>query len=81
MSDTNFHLPVRSAAANRNTTAWLVLGLVSLVGAGVFSILLVMARTPIVQDMIPFIDFFRIALVVHVTLSVLIWLLAISAAF
>jgi hypothetical protein len=81
MSDTSFHLPIRSAAANRNTTAWLMLGLVSLVGAGLFSILLVMARTPVVQELIPFIDFFRVALVVHVTLSVLIWLLAISAAF
>ena len=58
-----------------------MLGLVSLVAAGVFSILLVMARTPVVQEWIPFIDFFHIALVVHVTLSVLIWLLAISAAF
>ena len=81
MSGTNFHLPVRSEAARRNTSAWLVLGLVSLVFAGVFSILLVMARTPVVQELIPFIDFFRVALVVHVTLSVLIWLLAISAAF
>jgi len=80
MSDTNFHLHIRSEAARRNTSAWLVLGLVSLVFAGVFSILLVTARTPLVQELIPFIDFFRIALVVHVTLSVLIWLLAISAA-
>jgi preprotein translocase subunit Sss1 len=80
MSDTHFHLRIRSEAARRNTSAWLVLGLVSLVFAGVFSILLVMARTPLVQELIPFIDFFRVALVVHVTLSVLIWLLAISAA-
>jgi len=58
-----------------------MLGLVSLVAAGVFSILLVMARTPVVQELIPLIDFFRVALVVHVTLSVLIWLLSISAAF
>ncbi len=81
MSDTSFHLTIRSESARRNTSAWLVLGLVSLVFAGLFSILLVMARTPLVQELIPFIDFFRIALVVHVTLSVLIWLLAISAAF
>jgi hypothetical protein len=39
----------------------------------VFSILLVMARTPFVQELIPFIDFFRVALVVHVKLSVLEW--------
>ena len=81
MSDTTFHLQVRNAAARRNTSAWLILSLVSLVAAGVFSILLVMARTPIVQELIPLTDFFRVALVVHVTLSVLIWLLAMSAAF
>ncbi len=54
--------------------------MVSLIAAGVFSILLVLARTPGVQSLIPLIDFFKIALVVHVTLSVLIWLLAMSAA-
>ena len=62
MSVTQFHLHVRSEAARRNTSAWLVLGLVSLVFAGVFSILLVMARTPLVQELIPFINFFRVAL-------------------
>ncbi len=80
MSDSNFDLPIRSDAARRSTTAWLVLGLTALIGAGVFSLLLVLSRTPGVQQFTPFIDFFRIALVVHVTLSVLIWLLAISAA-
>ncbi len=80
MSNPDFDLPIRSAAAGRATTAWLTLGLVSLVAAGVFSILLVLARTPVVQEKIPLLDFFRVALVVHVTLSVLIWLLAVSAA-
>ena len=75
-----YELPIRSAANRRNVTAWLTLGLISLVAAGVFSILLVLARTPVIQGLIPFLDFFRIALVIHVTLSVLIWLLAISAA-
>ncbi len=80
MSSPNFDLTIRSAAAGRATTAWLILGLVSLVAAGVFSILLVLARTPVVQEHIPFLNFFRVALVIHVTLSVLIWLLAVSAA-
>lgn len=75
-----YELPIRGDANRRNVTAWLTLGLVSLIAAGVFSILLVLARTPVIQEMIPFLDFFRIALVVHVTLSVLIWLLAMSAA-
>jgi len=80
MSDFNYDLPIISETARRSTTAWLVLALVALVAAGVFSLLLVLARTPVVQELIPFIDFFHVALVVHVTLSVLIWLLAISAA-
>ena len=55
-----------------------MLGLASLVGAGIFSILLVLARTPAIQEMTPLIDFFRVALVVHVDLSVLIWLLSMA---
>ena len=55
-----------------------MLALASLVGAGVFSILLVLARTPTIQELTPFIDFFRVALVVHVDLSVLIWLLSMA---
>ncbi|MCP4335014.1 MAG: cbb3-type cytochrome c oxidase subunit I [Gammaproteobacteria bacterium] len=80
MSEFNYDLPIQSDTARRSTTAWLILGLISLVAAGVFSLLLVLARTPVIQGLIPFIDFFRVALVIHVTLSVLIWLLAISAA-
>ncbi len=70
---------IESEPMRRTVTAWLMLGLASLVGAGVFSILLVLARTPAIQEMTPLIDFFRIALVVHVNLSVLIWLLSMAA--
>ncbi len=76
-----YHLPIRSDALGKTARAWLLLGLTSLVGAGVFSLLLVLARTPGVQEMIPFIDFFRTALVVHVNLSVLIWLLCMAGVF
>jgi preprotein translocase subunit Sss1 len=74
----DYHLYVRNDAVRRSTTAWLMLGLTSLVGAGFFSILLVLARTPTIQEMTPLIDFFRVALVVHVNLSVLIWLLSMA---
>lgn len=80
MQANNYDLPVDGEAVRWSTTAWLTLGLVSLIAAGIFSILLVLARTPGVSGWIPFIDFFHVALVVHVTLSVLIWLLSISAA-
>lgn len=56
--------------------AWLKLGVVSLLLAGLFSILLVLSRTPAIQEVIPFVDFFHVALVVHVDLSVLIWFIS-----
>jgi hypothetical protein len=80
MQQINYDLPVSGDGERRIASAWLILGLVSLVFAGVFSVLLVLARTPLVQGWIPFIDFFQVSLVVHVTLSVLVWLLSISAA-
>jgi hypothetical protein len=78
--DPVYELPVAGENMRRTTAAWLTLALIALVGAGLFSLLLVLARTPVIQELIPFLDFFRVALVVHVTLSVLIWLLAMSAA-
>jgi len=78
MQVNDYTLRVGSEHVRKTTIAWLMLGLASLVGAGIFSILLVLARTPAIQEMMPLIDFFRIALVVHVDLSVLIWLLSIA---
>ncbi|MFZ2236036.1 MAG: cbb3-type cytochrome c oxidase subunit I [Dokdonella sp.] len=57
---------------------WLWLGLLALVVSGFYSILLVASRTPGVNALLPVADFFRIALVVHVDLSVLVWFLALS---
>ncbi|MBF0317773.1 MAG: cbb3-type cytochrome c oxidase subunit I [Nitrospirae bacterium] len=55
---------------------WLILGIASLLFAGVLAGLLVVSRTPYVQNVIPWLDFFHTALVVHVDLSVLIWFVA-----
>ncbi len=55
---------------------WLWLGIMALLGSGLFSVLLVVSRTPYIQDVIPWLDFFHTALVVHVDLSVLVWFLA-----
>lgn len=78
MSSMKYDFPISSDVVRRTATAWLMLGLVSLVGAGLFSLLLVLARTPAIQEWLPIIDFFRVALVVHVDLSVLIWLLSMA---
>ncbi len=61
---------------NRHATAWIWLGIYALCAAGVLAILLALARTPGVQELLPGKDFFRVALVVHVDLSVLVWFMA-----
>ncbi len=78
MPPTTYEFVISSDSVRRTASAWLMLGLASLVGAGIFSLLLVLARTPAIQEWLPFIDFFRVALVVHVNLSVLIWLLSMA---
>jgi len=60
--------------------AWLGLGMLALLASGLFSILLVLSRTPQLQTLFPVADFFRVALVVHVDLSVLVWFLAFGGA-
>jgi hypothetical protein len=67
------------APSARLARAWLVLGVVALVGAGLLALLLVLSRTPGIQAVFPLRDFFRAALVVHVDLSVLIWFMAFAA--
>jgi hypothetical protein len=71
-----FELPIPEGAPRRLAIGWLALGLAALVASGVFSVLLVLSRTPGIQRVIPWVDFFHTALVVHVVLSVVIWFLA-----
>lgn len=70
-----------SAAMDRRRSlaiSWLWLSVLSLAGAGLFSVLLVLARTPAIGEIIPYANFFRTALVIHVDLSVLVWILSFS---
>ena len=73
MMNYNYILPADKEETKRLAKGWLFLGIISLLLSGLFSILLVISRTPAIQSHIPFIDFFHTALVVHVDLSVLIW--------
>ena len=66
------------AAQGRLARAWLWLGMAALIGSGLFAILLVISRTPGLQNLFPVADFFRLALVVHVDLSVLVWFVAMA---
>lgn len=76
----DFDLAVPRDSRRVLAKAWLGLGFFALLASGLFSILLVLSRTPVVQSLIPVADFFRVALVVHVDLSVLVWFLAFGGA-
>ena len=76
-----FDLDIPDAKSQRLTSAWLMLALGSLVVAGLLTILIVMSRTPGVQEIFPWIDFFHTALVVHVDLTVLVWFLSCAGIF
>ena len=76
--EADYIIPVDGEPQKALARGWLWLGVLSLLGSGVFSILLVLARTPAVNEWIPWVDFFHIALVVHVDLSVLVWFAAFS---
>ncbi len=67
--------PVTEAIRKR-TVGWIWLGVYSLLAAGLLSLCLALARTPGIQDLFPGTDFFHVALVVHVDLSVLVWFMA-----
>jgi hypothetical protein len=73
---THYGLAVARDASARLATGWLVLGIAALVGSGIFSLLLVLARTPGLKELFPVANFFQVALVAHVDLSVLVWFLA-----
>jgi hypothetical protein len=74
----DYTLPVTDSSQRALARGWLGLGLAALVGSGLFSILLVLARTPGLNEGLPVADFFRVALVVHVDLSVLVWFAAMA---
>ena len=76
----SFELAVPQDSRRTLAMAWLLLGLSALVASGLFSLLLVLSRTPQLQSWFPVADFFRVALVVHVDLSVLVWFLSFGAA-
>ena len=65
---------------NSLTNSWLKLGILSLGFAGLYSIILVVLRTPKLSSFFPNPHIFKSALIIHVNLSVLIWLLSVTAS-
>jgi cytochrome c oxidase subunit I len=76
-----YGLAVPDGARATLARGWLWLALAAIIGAGVYSILLVVSRTPGLAALFPVANFFRVALVVHVDLSVLVWFVAIAGVF
>ena len=72
-------IEIASGTPQKLTRAWLWLGIMALIGSGLLAILLVLSRTPGIQDVFPLKEFFRSALVVHVDLSVAVWFMAFAA--
>ncbi len=68
-------LPAAEQGPKNLAAGWLKLAMASLLGSGIFSILLVLARTPMIKDIFPWGDFFYTGMVVHVNLSVLMFFL------
>ncbi len=78
-SATDYTFAVPGDARVALARGWLWLGLAALVLSGLFSILLVVSRTPGINRVLPAADgFFRVALVAHVDLSVLVWFAALG---
>lgn len=75
-----FQIYVPNDARKPIAMAWMMLGLLALIASGLFSIMLVMSRTPLLQNIFPVAYFFRVALVAHVDLSVLVWFLSLGGA-
>lgn len=74
-------LDMPEASMRRLSTGWLLLALGSLVVGGLLTVVIVLSRTPFVQDVFPWTDIFHTALVVHVDMTVLVWFLAMAGVF
>ncbi len=67
-------------ASYRTSRQWLVVGIGALVLAGLLSFVLVAGRAPVIQHFITDPEFARRSLVVHVNLSLFVWLSSILAS-
>jgi cytochrome c oxidase subunit I len=81
MLKNQFTLPPADGNARKLVIGWLLLGFAALLIGGLFTVLVVLSRTPYFQEIIPWKDFFHTALVIHVNLTVLVWFLAFAGVF
>jgi len=74
------YLPDTDEFANNRTKllSWLYIAIFALAISGFYSILIVLLRSPGIQTIMPFKSFFSSSLVIHVNMSVLIFMLSIA---
>ncbi len=75
----HYALEIPRGEPRRLVTAWLALAVTSLAASTIFGLALSIARTPFVGRLLPGVDVYRTALVLHVDLAVLILFLAHAA--
>lgn len=81
MKQDQYELEVPPGSPRQLAIGWLFLALGALILGGLLTILIVLSRTPGVQSIIPWTDFFHTAIIVHVDLTVLVWFLAFAGIF
>jgi cytochrome c oxidase subunit I len=81
MNPAVYDLPVADDFRRPLAAAWLLFGIAALLLSGLFVVLILLSRTPGVEALFPYKDFFHHAIVVHVDFSVLVWFCAIGAMF
>lgn len=76
-----FQLPIPPDFRRPLAAAWLLFGVAALLVSGVFVLLILVSRVPGLSLLFPGEDFFRLAIVVHVDFSVLVWFSTVAAMF
>jgi cytochrome c oxidase subunit I len=76
---TRWELAVPDDVRRGLARAWLLGAVAALLLSGLFVVLIVASRTPGIERLFPFKNFFHLAIVVHVDFSVLVWFAAFGA--
>lgn len=73
-------LTASGETGRRLARAWIIMAVAALLASGLFVLLIIASRAPVVGELFPLQNFFHLAIVVHVDFSVLVWFGTIAAA-
>ncbi|MCB1906828.1 MAG: cbb3-type cytochrome c oxidase subunit I [Rhodocyclaceae bacterium] len=71
--------PIDDAGRRRHAQNWMALAAGAVAAAGLFAVLIALARVPAIGRLFPGAEFYRVALTLHVTLSQGVWFMAFAA--